>query len=169
MSVRACTWVPDVCTFVYACMCKCQQSVYLVCVLMRLCPLLQCLDFAVTVGIIHIVISMVYVGFPWSWWWWGTNVVGVAIMTVAGEYLCMRSELALIPLSGASTKQSPHHCILPLNCTPPHAIDRPMLIHHVLTVIAQLYIYMYIHYNVCVLCIMNVVYVCTFCIIVYNL
>ena len=63
----------------------------------------QCLDFAVTVFVVHLVVCLCYAGFPHSWAWWLTNLVSVAIMAVLGEYLCMRSELAAIPVSGSAS------------------------------------------------------------------
>ena len=66
----------------------------------------QCLDFAVTVFVIHLVVSLCYAGFPHSWAWWLTNLIGLAIMAMLGEYLCMRSELAAIPLSGSTSMGS---------------------------------------------------------------
>ena len=35
---------------------------------------------------------------PSSWVWWATNALNLVIMTLAGEYLCMRRELQDIPL-----------------------------------------------------------------------
>jgi len=69
----------------------------------QLLSLSQCLDFAVTVFVVHLVVCLCYAGFPHSWAWWLTNLVSVAIMAVLGEYLCMRSELAAIPVSGSAS------------------------------------------------------------------
>ena len=59
-----------------------------------------------TVFVIHLVVSLCYAGFPHSWAWWLTNLIGLAIMAMLGEYLCMRSELAAIPLSGSTSMGS---------------------------------------------------------------
>lgn len=63
----------------------------------------QCWDFAGTVYIIHIIVCCFVNGyFPDSASWWLTIAVSVIIMTVLGEYLCMRTELRAIPLSVGS-------------------------------------------------------------------
>jgi hypothetical protein len=64
----------------------------------------QCLDFALTVSVLHFLLCLLYFGFPWSVWWWVTTVVGVALMTFLGEVLCMRFELTAIPLSDPTGK-----------------------------------------------------------------
>ena len=66
-------------------------------------PLLQCLDFSVTVYLIHTLICLCYGGFPKCFVWWVTNVIGLIVMAVTGEYLCMRTELAEIPLLSSGT------------------------------------------------------------------
>ena len=58
-----------------------------------------CLDFAATVHIFHLVICWVYNGHvPRTIAWWILNVTSVALMTVIGEFLCMRTEMKAIPL-----------------------------------------------------------------------
>lgn len=60
----------------------------------------QCLDFAATSFLIHLLLCSVYAGaFPSSLSWWLTQIFCVALMTVLGEYLCMRTELQAIPVS----------------------------------------------------------------------
>ncbi|XP_070575330.1 protein SYS1 homolog isoform X2 [Ptychodera flava] len=60
----------------------------------------QCLDFAATVHFYHLIICWVYNGsFPLTLSWWLVNIVCLALMTVLGEFLCMRSEMAAIPVS----------------------------------------------------------------------
>lgn len=59
----------------------------------------QCLDFSLTVHFIHFVISWIYNGhIPHTVSWWILNLVGVTLMTVLGEFLCMRSEIKAIPV-----------------------------------------------------------------------
>jgi len=61
-----------------------------------------CLDFAATVHIFHLVTCWMYnTHFPTSLSWWLSNVVSIIIMTVVGEFLCMRTDMQEIPLGGA--------------------------------------------------------------------
>ncbi|GJM94019.1 hypothetical protein PR202_ga10630 [Eleusine coracana subsp. coracana] len=59
----------------------------------------KCLDFAATLYIIHLFICIVYGGWPASVTWWVVNITGLAIMSLLGEYLCIRRELKEIPIS----------------------------------------------------------------------
>ncbi|CAH1778613.1 unnamed protein product, partial [Owenia fusiformis] len=60
----------------------------------------QCLDFTATVHFFHLLICWCYnLAFPQTLTWWLVNLICVAIMTVVGEYLCMRTEMKAIPLS----------------------------------------------------------------------
>ncbi|KAK3085484.1 hypothetical protein FSP39_004106 [Pinctada imbricata] len=59
-----------------------------------------CLDFAVTAHLVHLVISSIFnAHLPKTLAWWILNITSVALMTVLGEYLCMRTEMKAIPLS----------------------------------------------------------------------
>ena len=58
----------------------------------------KCFDFAFTVYFLHWIATMFYSGFPSSWAWWVVNTGCMIIMAVAGEQLCMRTELADISL-----------------------------------------------------------------------
>lgn len=61
----------------------------------------QCLDFAATVHLGHFFGCWIINGHvPVTFWWWMTQAICVALMTVLGEYLCMRSEMMAIPLVG---------------------------------------------------------------------
>ena len=60
----------------------------------------QCLDFSVTMYLLHLVFSIMYGGLPHSLAWWITNIVSLVITILVGEFLCMRSELAAIPVTG---------------------------------------------------------------------
>lgn len=58
----------------------------------------KCLDFSVTLFLIHILSSAIYGGIPSTLDWWIVNLSGMIIMTLFGEYLCARKELDEIPL-----------------------------------------------------------------------
>ena len=58
----------------------------------------KCLDFAATAHILHLVFCMLYDGFPEGWEWWVVMVMNVVVMSLLGEYLCMRREMREIPL-----------------------------------------------------------------------
>ena len=64
------------------------------------CRTKQCLDFAVTLHCVHFFVCWIYNGhIPHTASWWILNLVGVTLMTVLGEFLCMRTEMKAIPLS----------------------------------------------------------------------
>ena len=58
----------------------------------------KCLDFSVTLFVIHIIFCSIYGGFPSTWDWWIIHVMGMIVMIVLGEYLCSKKELSDIPL-----------------------------------------------------------------------
>jgi hypothetical protein len=59
----------------------------------------KCLDFASTVYLLHLFFVWGAGGsFPLSLVWWGTNVGGLLLMALLGEWLCVRREMADIPL-----------------------------------------------------------------------
>ncbi|KAL3798833.1 hypothetical protein HJC23_004621 [Cyclotella cryptica] len=58
----------------------------------------KCLDFSVTLFIIHVIFCSIYGGFPSTWDWWIIHIMGMIIMVVLGEYLCSKRELSDIPL-----------------------------------------------------------------------
>ncbi|XP_061338528.1 uncharacterized protein LOC133285337 [Gastrolobium bilobum] len=59
----------------------------------------KCLDFSATLYIVHLFICIVYGGWPSSITWWIVNVIGIAVMALLGEYLCIRRELREIPIT----------------------------------------------------------------------
>ncbi|KAI8467903.1 MAG: integral membrane protein S linking to the trans Golgi network-domain-containing protein [Monoraphidium minutum] len=59
----------------------------------------KCLDFASTCYIWHLVFCACYGGFPTSLTWWGVNVGAFIVMSLGGEWLCVRRELQDIPLT----------------------------------------------------------------------
>jgi len=58
----------------------------------------KCLDFSVTLFLIHIVLCSIYGGFPSTWDWWIIHILGMIMMVVLGEYFCSKRELSDIPL-----------------------------------------------------------------------
>ncbi|XP_073234301.1 protein SYS1 homolog [Porites lutea] len=66
----------------------------------------QCLDFAATAHLIHLIVCTIYAGFPTSLTWWLLNLACMALMSVIGEFICMRTELKAIPVSVASVKST---------------------------------------------------------------
>ena len=60
----------------------------------------KCLDFAVTLFLVHFTICAFYDGLAFlsSVDFWIVHVFGMIIMILLGEYLCSRRELADIPL-----------------------------------------------------------------------
>ena len=77
------------------CTCLCRVG-YLVYLIERA---KKCLDFSVTLFVIHLFICIVYGGWPSSLTWWVVNGTGVAVMALLGEYLCIRRELREIPIT----------------------------------------------------------------------
>eukprot|EP00741_Cyanophora_paradoxa_P019570 tig00021128_g18892.t1 len=62
----------------------------------------KCLDFTLTLHLIHFVATWIYGGFPKAWEWWIAMILSCIIMSVLGEFFCMRKEMREIPLTGAS-------------------------------------------------------------------
>lgn len=58
----------------------------------------KCLDFAATMYIIHLFLCLLYGGLPSSITWWVVNGIGVVVMALLGEWLCIRRELREIPM-----------------------------------------------------------------------
>ena len=58
----------------------------------------KCLDFSVTLFLIHIILSSIYGGFPSTWDWWIIHILGMIMMVLFGEYACSKRELSDIPL-----------------------------------------------------------------------
>lgn len=65
-----------------------------------------CLDFSCTFQIIHLLICWYYNStFPTAISWWMLNAVCAAIMCVCGEFLCLKAELAEIPVGYQALNQ----------------------------------------------------------------
>ncbi|KAL3307963.1 Integral membrane protein of the Golgi [Cichlidogyrus casuarinus] len=59
----------------------------------------QCLDFSCTLYFWHFVACMLYnFSFPTSGAWWVVILLSIALSTIIGEFLCMKSEMREIPL-----------------------------------------------------------------------
>lgn len=58
----------------------------------------KCLDFSVTLFLLHLILCTYYGGFPHRLEWWVVHILGTILMTVTGEYLCSRREMEDIPL-----------------------------------------------------------------------
>eukprot|EP00581_Thalassiosira_minuscula_P009021 CAMPEP_0183708230 /NCGR_PEP_ID=MMETSP0737-20130205/4606_1 /TAXON_ID=385413 /ORGANISM="Thalassiosira miniscula, Strain CCMP1093" /LENGTH=198 /DNA_ID=CAMNT_0025936063 /DNA_START=201 /DNA_END=800 /DNA_ORIENTATION=- len=58
----------------------------------------KCLDFSVTLFLIHIILCSIYGGFPSTWDWWIVHILGMIMMVVLGEYFCSKKEMSDIPL-----------------------------------------------------------------------
>ena len=58
----------------------------------------KCLDFSVTLFLIHLISCIWYAGIPGKLDWWIVHVLGTIVMILFGEYLCSLKELSDIPL-----------------------------------------------------------------------
>lgn len=58
----------------------------------------KCLDFSVTLFMIHFILCTFYNGLPSTWDWYIAHILGTILMVLFGEYLCSRRELDDIPL-----------------------------------------------------------------------
>jgi hypothetical protein len=52
----------------------------------------KCLDFVLTLSLLHLLFSTLYIGFPTTLSWWLVWTVGATICVLLGEYLCMQEE-----------------------------------------------------------------------------
>ena len=55
-----------------------------------------------TLLLLFLLVCVCYGGLPWLLSWWLTHLASSGITALTSEYLCMRSELAAIPLSAGS-------------------------------------------------------------------
>lgn len=78
-------------------------AVYLVVVVERA---KKCLDFAATLYLLHLVFTFSYSGFSRSVAWWLTNFVGLVVVAVLGEWLCLQREMRDIPVGTGSRRKS---------------------------------------------------------------
>ncbi|KAI9598446.1 integral membrane protein S linking to the trans Golgi network-domain-containing protein [Syncephalis fuscata] len=62
-----------------------------------------CLDFVVTLHIVHLVFTTFYSGhIPTTVFWWALHLASCCVMSVGGEWACMQREMEPILLSGGS-------------------------------------------------------------------
>jgi hypothetical protein len=59
----------------------------------------KCLDFTLTVYLIHFFICVFYKAFPIYWEWWVCIALCIISMILLGEYICYRREIREIPLT----------------------------------------------------------------------
>ena len=59
----------------------------------------KCLDFTVTVFVIHLCFVWYEYKFPWALQWWLTQALIVTVNVLASEFFCMKLETAEIKLS----------------------------------------------------------------------
>eukprot|EP00397_Hematodinium_sp_SG-2012_P060988 GEMP01080146.1.p1 GENE.GEMP01080146.1~~GEMP01080146.1.p1 ORF type:complete len:162 (+),score=5.16 GEMP01080146.1:159-644(+) len=59
----------------------------------------KCADFVTTCHIMHLLITLLFYGFPMSGYWWMSHIVAATGATLLGEYLCLRNETRSITLS----------------------------------------------------------------------
>ena len=53
----------------------------------------KCLDFTATASLLHLVFTTCHAGWPSSWEWWAVVVLSAVVMSLLGEFLCMRREM----------------------------------------------------------------------------
>lgn len=59
----------------------------------------KCLDFACTTYFLHLCFCWRFAGFPARLEWWATNIAGLVISSLLGEWLCLRREMQEIPIN----------------------------------------------------------------------
>ena len=62
-----------------------------------------CLDFAFTEHFIHFLLCWWIFGFPKFWVWWVMNILGILLVSILSEFLCMRHEIKAIPVVPTGT------------------------------------------------------------------
>ena len=77
----------------------------------------KCVDFTVTLYILHVLFCMYYDGnIPFIWEWWFSIVVSSVICASLGEFLCSRAEMDDIPLYVLYFLDSSYRCICLTSC-----------------------------------------------------
>mmetsp|Transcript_22606 Transcript_22606/g.31505 ORF Transcript_22606/g.31505 Transcript_22606/m.31505 type:complete len:190 (+) Transcript_22606:236-805(+) len=66
----------------------------------------KCLDFTATLYIVNLFICLFHTGLPYSLEWWVLQFTSLVIMSVLGEWLCMRREMREIPIISLSGRGS---------------------------------------------------------------
>ena len=62
----------------------------------------KCWDFGLTMYIIHLAAVSAWSGFPLRWFWWVLQISCATVTVLLGEFLCVRFEMAEIPIAGAA-------------------------------------------------------------------
>ncbi|ORX91292.1 hypothetical protein K493DRAFT_286975 [Basidiobolus meristosporus CBS 931.73] len=66
-----------------------------------------CLDFTITFHFFHFLFTSMYSQqIPSYFMWWALNVVSCCLMSIGGEWMCMRKEMAPIQLGGGSSSEA---------------------------------------------------------------
>ena len=58
----------------------------------------KCLDHSITLYILHCLLCTYFRGFPMTWEWWAVTLMSTGVMSLLGGYLCLRREMADIPI-----------------------------------------------------------------------
>jgi hypothetical protein len=61
----------------------------------------KCWDFGATIYIFHLLAVTIWEGFPLHWFWWVVIISCGSMTVLLGELLCVRFEMADIPITGA--------------------------------------------------------------------
>lgn len=64
----------------------------------------KCLDFTLTIYIIHLLLILIYSGFPFNLIWWGFHGILISVTVLISEYFCMKIEQQEITLTFTSSK-----------------------------------------------------------------
>ena len=67
----------------------------------------KCLDFTLTLYLIHLACCCAYRGWPRSPEWWALNLTSAAVMAALGEWLCLRKEMREIPITSGGGGGAP--------------------------------------------------------------
>ncbi|KAL0484803.1 sys [Acrasis kona] len=59
----------------------------------------KCLDFTITIYIVHFFICVFYKAFPVYWEWWVCTIICIVAMITLGEYICYKREIRDIPIT----------------------------------------------------------------------
>lgn len=65
----------------------------------------RCWDYGSTIYIVHLAACCAWSGFPFGWMWWALQGTCLAVTILLGELLCVRLEMADIPLGGAGNRR----------------------------------------------------------------
>jgi protein SYS1 len=66
----------------------------------------KCWDFGSTIYILHLLAVSLWQGFPLRWFWWVLIISCASITVLLSEYLCVRFEMAEIPITLGALRAS---------------------------------------------------------------